>query len=40
MTVRDALRTIGPRLGRVGWLAALALPLILAACNPGGTSTY
>ena len=40
MTIQNVIRTAGPRLGRFGWLAALALPVILAACNPGGTTTY
>ena len=40
MTIRELIRTAAPRLGRFGWLAALALPVILAACNPGGSSTY
>ena len=40
MTIRRLVRTAAPRLGRFGWLAALALPVILAACGPNGNSTY
>lgn len=40
MTRREVLMTASGALRRVGWLALLALPVILAACGQNGTSTY
>jgi hypothetical protein len=40
MTRRDAHRVASIALRRIGWLALVALPFVLAACNPSGTSTY
>ncbi len=39
MTLRYALETAVSRLGRLGWLAAIALPVLLAACGRDGSNS-
>jgi hypothetical protein len=39
MTVGYALEMAVSRLGRLGWLVALALPVILAACGQNGSNS-
>ena len=39
MTVRYLVGSSVSRLGRLRWLAALALPVILAACGQNGSNS-
>ena len=39
MTLRYALEMAVSRLGRLGWLAGLALPVLLAACGQDGSNS-
>ena len=39
MTVRDVFRAAESRLGRLWWLALLALPAMLAACGQNGSNS-
>ena len=39
MTVGYALEVAVSRLGRLGWLAGIALPVLLAACGQDGSNS-
>jgi hypothetical protein len=40
MTGREIAIRTRAALRRIAWLAVVALPIILAACNKGGSSGY